>query len=271
MSQPSLVDLLPNIKIHDLGQAFWPNMPVHPFDPPFQFFLYRYHEYVRKSFDEMGIEPGFSDAISLIITSMHSGTHFDAPIHMSQDLKVQGIDVTPYQRDTGFVNLPAPLHSMEKVPPLVLRAVLLDIPAYKGLDVLPERYAITPDDLEGTAAKQGVSINPGDCLLVRTGYGRYFETDRDTYLNKWAGLSDDGAHWVAARQPGLVGIDNLSLGVPAPFASHRIILVEKGIYVMKSLTLESLAAGQHYVSAVVVLPLKIKGGEASLVRPIAIV
>ncbi|MDR2837577.1 MAG: cyclase family protein [Azonexus sp.] len=271
LSDPAIVDLLPKVKVHDLGQAYWPNMPVHPFDPPFQFFLYRYHDYVRKSFDDMGIEPGFSDAISLIVTSMHSGTHFDAPIHMSQNLKVQGIDVTPYQRDTGFVNLPAPLHAMEKVPPQVLRAVLLDIPGFKGLDVLPERYAITPADLEGAAQKQGVQINPGDCILVRTGYGRFFETDRDTYLNKWAGLSDDAAHWIVARQPGLVGIDNLSLGVPAPFASHRIILVEAGIYVMKSLTLESLAAAKGYVSAVIVLPLKIKGGEASLVRPIAIV
>ena len=34
--------------------------------------------------------------------------------------------------------------------------------------------------------------------------------------------------------------------------------------------LELLAKDQHSVSTVVVLPLKIKGGEASLVRPIAI-
>lgn len=270
MGNQLLVDFLAKAKVHDLGQPYWPNMPVHPFDPPFQFFLYRYHEYVRKSFDEMGIEPGFSDAISLVVTSMHSGTHFDAPIHMSQNLKVQGIDVTPYQRDTGFVNLPEPLHAMEKVPPLLLRAVLLDIPAYKGLDILPENYPITPEDLEGAARRQEVEINPGDCILVRTGYGRYFETERETYLYKWAGLNDAAAQWVADRKPRLVGIDNLSLGVPAPFASHRIILVENGIYVMKSLTLESLSASRHYLSTVVVLPLKIKGGEASLVRPIAI-
>jgi kynurenine formamidase len=258
MSGQALFDVLSKAKVYDLGQAYWPAMPVHPFDPPFQFFLYRYHEYVRKSFDEMGIEPGFSDAISLLVTSMHAGTHFDLPIHMSQDNKVMGIDVTPYQRDTGFTKLPEPLHSLEKVPPLLLRSVLLDIPGYKGLDILPERYAITPEDLEG------------DCILVRTGYARFFETDRDAYLNKWAGLSDDAAHWIVARKPKLVGTDNLSLGVPAPFASHRIILVEAGIYVMKSLTLEALAADKHYISTVVVLPLKIKGGEASLVRPIAI-
>jgi kynurenine formamidase len=270
MSGQALYDVLAKAKVYDLGQAYWPNMPVHPFDPPFQFYLYRYHEYVRKSFDEMGIEPGFSDAISLVVTSMHSGTHFDAPIHMSQDLKVQGIDVTPYQRDTGFVNLPEPLHAMEKVPPLLLRAVLLDIPAYKGVDILPERYAITPEDLQGAMEKQGTPVGEGDCLLIRSGYARYFETDRDKYLYKWAGLSDDGARWVTAKKPRLVGTDNLSLGVPAPFASHRIILVEAGIYVMKSLTLEALAADNRHISTVVVLPLKIKGGEASLIRPIAL-
>lgn len=270
VSGQSLVEILSKASIYDLGQAYWPSMPVHPFDPPFQFFLYRYHEYVRKSFDEMGIQPGFSDAISLIVTSMHSGTHFDLPIHMSENLQVMGIDVTPYQRDTGFKDLPEPLHSMEKVPPLLLRAVLLDIPAYKGLDILPECYAITAEDLEGAAATQGVTINEGDCILIRTGYARYFETDREAYLYKWAGLGDEAAYWVAARKPRLVGIDNLSLGVPTPFTSHRVILVEAGIYLMKSLTLEALAASGNYVSTVVVLPLKIKGGEASLVRPIAI-
>lgn len=269
-SGQSLFEIISEARVYDLGQAYWPSMPVHPFDPPFQFFLYRYHEYVRKSFDEMGIQPGFSDAISLIVTSMHSGTHFDLPIHMSENLQVMGIDVTPYQRDTGFKDLPEPLHSMEKVPPLLLRAVLLDVPAYKGLDILPEGYAITPEDLEGTAAIQGVTIREGDCILIRTGYARYFETDRETYLYKWAGLGDEAAHWVAARKPRLVGIDNLSLGVPAPFTSHRVILVEAGIYLMKSLTLEALAASGNHVSTVVVLPLKIKGGEASLVRPIAI-
>jgi kynurenine formamidase len=39
---------------------------------------------------------------------------------------------------------------------------------------------------------------------------------------------------------------------------------------MKSLYLEELAADRKYVSTVIVLPLKIKGGEASLVRPVAI-
>ena len=270
MSTRALNEILAASNVYDLGQPYWNAMPLHPFDPPFQSYLYRYHEYVRKSFDEMGIAPGFSDAISIMITSNHAGTHLDLPIHMAQDNKVQGIDVTPYQRDTGFKGLPEPLHALDDTPPLILRAVLLDVPAYKGTDVLPERYPITPDDLDGTLAREDVSIRAGDCIMVRTGYGRYFETDSDTYVNKWAGLSDDAAHWLAGRKPRLVGMDNLSLGVPTPFPSHRILLVERGIYVMKSLTLEALSQDRQYVSTVIVLPLKIRGGEASLVRPVAI-
>jgi len=269
MAEKALHELLAGAKVYDLGQAYWPGMPVHPFDPPFQFYMYRYHEYVEKDLGK--IEPGFGDAISLVITSMHSGTHFDVPVHMSQDNMVLGHDIRPHQRDTGFVDLPEPLHSMEAVPPLVLRTVMFDIPAVRGVDVLPEKYSITVEDMEAAAERQGLSLNEGDCALVRTGYGRYFETDADTYLYKWAGLSPAAVRWLAEKKPRLVGTDNLSIGVPNLFDAHRVLLIENGIYVMKSLTFEKLAADAVSVSTVVVLPLKIKGGEASLVRPIAIV
>jgi len=256
VGQEALHDLIAGACVYDLGQCYWNGMPVHPFDPPYQYFMFDYHEHVLKDLGK--IEPGFSHAIGMLITSMHAGTHFDAPVHMSQDLKVQGIDITPYQRGTGFVDLPEPLHSMEDVPPLVLRAVMFDVAALKGLDVLPEKYSITVEDLEAAAA------------IVRTGFGSYFETDGDTYLHKWAGLSPEAVRWLAAKKPKLVGTDNLSIGVPDLFDAHRVLLIENGIYVMKSLNLESLAADQKTIFTVIVLPLKIKGGEASLIRPIAI-
>jgi kynurenine formamidase len=268
VSEPTLHELIANARVYDLGQCYWNGMPVHPFDPPYQYYLFDYHEHVVKDLGK--IEPGFSHGIGLMITSMHAGTHFDAPVHMSQDLKVQGIDITPFQRGTGFVDLPEPLHAMEDVPPLVLRAALFDIPALKGMDALPEKYSITVEDLEGAAEAQDSQLEEGDCALVRTGFGRYFETDGDKYLHRWAGLSPEAVRWLADKKPGLVGTDNLSLGVPDLFDAHRVLLIDNGIYVMKSLNLESLAADQRAVSTVIVLPLKIKGGEASLVRPIAI-
>jgi kynurenine formamidase len=268
VSEQALHERLAKAKVYDLGQCYWQGMPVHPFDPPYQYYLFDYHEHVVKDLGK--IEPGFSHAIGMMITSMHAGTHFDAPVHMSQDLKVLGRDITPYQRGTGFVDLPEPLHSMEKVPPLVLRAVLFDIPAAKGLEILPERYSVTVEDLETAAAEQEAELGEGDCALVRTGYGSLFETDGEAYLHKWAGLSPNAVRWLVRHKPRLVGTDNLSIGCPDLFDAHRVLLIENGIYVMKSLYLEELAADEQTVSTVVVLPLKIKGGEASLVRPVAI-
>jgi kynurenine formamidase len=148
---------------------------------------------------------------------------------------------------------------------------MFDVPAAKGCDILPERYSITAEDLEEAAASQKVELRAGDCAIVRTGYGQVFESDGERYLHKWAGLSADAVRWIAERKPRLVGTDNLSLGCPDLFDAHRVLLIENGIYVMKSLYLEELSADKGYLSTVIVLPLKLKGGEASLVRPIAII
>ncbi len=268
MSGEKLHEVISKAKVYDLGQPYWWGMPVHPADPPFLFFLYRYHEHTMPFFKDL--TPGFADSISLITTSMHAGTHFDVPIHMSRNLKVLGHDITKFEQDKGYANLPEPLHSVDKVPPLVLRAVLLDIPRYKNLDILPERYEIKPADLSGAAESEQVDIQKGDCVLVRTGYSRYFQTDADAYLHKFAGLGADAAQYLAERKIKLFGIDNLAIGVPKPFECHMIFLSDNGIYIMKSLNLEQLSEDRQYISTVFVLPLKIKGGEASLVRPIAL-
>src|SRR2546428_7730254 len=201
-------------KVYDLGQPYWQGMPVHPADPPFQYYLYRYHEHTKKLFES--VAPGFADSIGLVVTSMHAGTHFDTPIHMSRNLKVLGHDVTPYQQDKGYSNLPAGLHSVDEVPPLVMRGVLLDVPSYKGLQTLPERYEITAKDLEETERSQSTKIGDGDCVLVRTGYSKFFTTDSDAYLHKFAGLGAEAARWLAKRRVRLVGIDNLAAGGAPP-------------------------------------------------------
>jgi kynurenine formamidase len=263
-----LLELMEKGKIYDLGQPYWSGMPVHPADPPFQYFLYRYHEHTEKLFES--VAPGFADSIGLIVTSMHAGTHFDVPIHMSRNRKVLGRDITQFEQDKGYNGLPPELKSVDQVPPVVRRAVLLDIVAYKGKEILPERYEISPDDLSGALQEVEGGINKGDCALVRTGYSRYFTTDADAYLHKFAGLGAEAARWLASMGVGAVGIDNLAAGVPKPFEVHNVLLSDNGIFLMKSLNLEELAKDRKLVSVVVVLPLKIKGGEASLVRPIAI-
>ena len=160
--------------------------------------------------------------------------------------------------------------TVDRIQPIVRRAVLFDVPKSKNLDILPERYEITPQDLENTLAAEKVTLNPGDCALIRTGYSRFFEKDSDAYLHKFAGLGAAAAKWLVEKGTHLVGVDNLAAGVPKPFEVHNIILTDNGRFLMKSLYLEELAKDGKFVSMVMVSPLRIIGGEASLVRPIAI-
>ncbi|PSO05496.1 hypothetical protein B9Q13_01760 [Candidatus Marsarchaeota G2 archaeon ECH_B_SAG-G16] len=263
-----LFELIKSAKVYDLGQPYWQGMPVHPADPPFLFFLYRYHEHTKELFKE--VAPGFADSIGLVVSSMHAGTHFDTPLHMSRNLKVLGEDITRFESDRGYVNLPEKLKSVDLVPPLVLKAVLFDVARYKGVDVLPERYEITPEDLELCAKQEGVSYKDAQCALIRTGYSKFFERDADTYLHKFAGIGVNAAKWLVENGFSVIGIDNLAAGVPKPFEVHNIILSDNGRYLVKSLNLEALSADKKFLCLVVISPLKIKGGEASLVRPIAI-
>src|SRR5207245_5761921 len=109
------------------------------------------------------------------------------------------------------------------------------------LQTLPERYEITAKDLEETESSQSTKIGDGDCVLVRTGYSKFFTTDSDAYLHKFAGLGAEAARWLAKRRVRLVGIDNLAAGVPTPFVVYHVLLSDNGIVLVKSLFLDALA------------------------------
>ncbi|MDG6996814.1 MAG: cyclase family protein [Nitrososphaerota archaeon] len=265
-SNEDLVKQLTSAKVYDLGQPYWWGMPVHPADPPFLIYLYRYHEHTKKLFETIAPGLGFADSLELVTTSMHSGSHLDAFCHMSRNGKLHGgVNAAEIETHTGYSKM-----GVEEVPPIVKRAVLLDLPRYKGLDVLPERYEITPADIEGAIKSEGVVINPGDAVLVRTGYARYMTIDSDAYLHKFAGLTAEGARHLASKKISVACSDNLAFGVPKPFELHQVFLVDNGIYMIKSLNMEELAKDRVYISTLIVLPLKIRGATGSLVRPIAL-
>jgi len=261
------VNQLLNAKVYDLGQPYWWGMPVHPADPPFLIYLYRYHEHTKKLFETIAPGLGFADSLELITTSMHSGTHLDSLCHMSKDGKLYGeVNVAEIESHVGYTKM-----SVDEIPPLVKRAVLLDFPRYKGVDILPERYEISPADVEGAIKSEDVEIKVGDAVLVRTGYSRFMTTDSDAYLHKYAGMTAASARHLASKKISLACSDNLAFGVPKPFELHQAFLVENGIFMIKSLNLEQLAKDRVYISTLIVLPLKVKGATGSLVRPIALI
>ena len=262
----SLFEELSKLKIHDLSQPLFDGVPVHQADPPFVSAPYRSHEGTAKYFEE-----GFAYALELIVTSMHSGTHIDAPCHMSKggrlfgDIPVE--EVSKSQNHGQFSRL-----GIDEFPLEIRRGVLLDVAGLKQLDLLPASYEITEDDLESCLKVAAISIRPGDAVLVRTGYGPLFSKAPDRYLNSHPGLGGESALWLAERRAALVGTDNLSLDATPTktYPAHTELLIRRGIYTIKNLNLESLASDGASEFLFVALPLKFLGGTGSLIRPLAL-
>jgi kynurenine formamidase len=172
---------------------------------------------------------------------------------------------------TGFTKL-----GVERVGALITRGVLLDIAALKGVPMLAETYEITPQDLQAALAGQKLTLQPGDAVLVHTGWGTLWGKDNARYQRSGPGLGIAAAEWLARQDPMLVGADNPAVEIsPNPDAQlagpvHQIFLVVSGIHLLENVRLDELAARRAYEFALIVEPLKIQGGTGSSVAPVAI-
>jgi len=172
---------------------------------------------------------------------------------------------------TGFTKL-----GVEQVGALITRGVLIDVAALKRVPVLAENYEITPQDLQQALAAEKLTLQPGDAVLVHTGWGTLWGKDNARYQRVSPGLGTAAAEWLAKQDPMLVGSDNTAVEIspnPNPQLAgpvHQIMLVVNGIHLLENLRLDELAARRAHEFALVVEPLKIQGGTGSTVAPIAI-
>jgi kynurenine formamidase len=260
------------MRVFDLEQPRTEGMPIHPAHRPgYSYLLHRHHEDEYRRDDESGPRSGAS---GVVICMEHSGTHIDAICHQSDDLKLFGgvrVDAS-VQTSKGFTHL-----SVEEIPPILAPGVLLDVAASKGVDELEPGYAVTEKDLSDCSERHGVSIEPGNVVLVRTGNARHWE-DPERYL-AGPGVAADASRWLAKKQVSAVGADNMAwdviglydaeLGCTLP--GHLIFLARNGIYIIENLQMEDLAVSGHHYFFFVCMPLKLVGATGSPVRPVAVV
>jgi hypothetical protein len=71
----------------------------------------------------------------------------------------------------GFTKL-----GIQNVGMLMTRGVLIDVAGFKGVDMLPDTYKITVADLEGAIKKQNLTFQPGDAIIIHTGWGKLWES-----------------------------------------------------------------------------------------------
>ena len=267
---PDLLGLVNSGNVYSLEQILEPGMPFWEGHPPFVMAPYMRH----------GDMPELSPAsVGNEITTLpiHGGTHIDALSHIGlwkgDEIELHGgAKVSEVMDNQGYS-----VHGAENFPPIILRGLLLDMPAFKGLEVLPDSYGITGDDLAGCAKAQGIDIAPGSAVIIRTGFARYWKIDNERFSNRGAGLNIDGARFLAEKNIALVGSDTEAVeqwpfaedGPPLPV--HTFLIVENGITHIESLYLERLAEDKAHEFLFIALPLRIKGATGSHIHPIAIV
>lgn len=156
---------------------------------------------------------------------------------------------------------------------LMTRGVLIDVAALKDVPILGDTYAITAKDLQDALAREKLTLQPGDAVLIRTGWGKWWTDDAKKYLDRSPGLKLDAEEWLAAQDVMIVGSDNCCIEVrPVGIGPliHQYFVAVKGIVVIENVKLDELAAAGANEFAFVVQPLKIWGATGSTVAPTAI-
>lgn len=253
-----LLDAVRNARVFDLTQPYFVGMPHHPNHPPFLFGLTKRHGDFQDA-------SGMSSAADSIAMSGHTGTHMDALNHFSFCGKFQnGDEIDAHQSYGGVESL-----SVDTIAPVVRRGVLLDI---AGGAALGADHVVTPEELE--RASKGISIEPGDVVLLRTGWATYWADPRQ-YLNRMRnpGPAIAGARWLSERKVFAAGSDTIAFEhQPDPaMPVHVHLLVESGIHIMENLNLEELASAQVREFVYIAAPLRIRGGTGAPIRPLALV
>ena len=288
----------PNAKCYELSHELSNTMPSTQFSKQLKF-QPRATRGMRNAMhasnmEELSGEPG------------GQGTHIDALGHFGAVSKIwdgEGAfpvdDVVYYGGFRQSEVKPTPESMLlrlgiDKVPPIITTAVLLDAKSFLGGGKpLKPGKTISADDIEAMLSAQKLQdrgILPGDVLYIYTGWGENWQDpDLDKiYYTKGPGLGYDAAKYLERKAVVLVALDNPftdavnegqlkgeappANGYPKglPFAIHHQCLTQAGIHQIQNANLSEIARDKVWTSCTIILPLRVRGGAGSLVRPVAI-
>jgi kynurenine formamidase len=207
---------------------------------------------------------------ALVLSPHGTTTHVDALAHVWAD----GVLYNGHPQ--------AAVHSrgarrcgIERVEAIVTRGLLLDLPAAAGVPRLAADAVIDRALLEAAADRAGVAPQAGDAVLFRTGWA----TMDPGATGDQPGLDGSACRWLAESDVSLVGSDNSAIGplvdgggfhVERDDDAHLVLLWRHGIHLLEMLDLDELAAAGAAAFLFVLAPLRITGGTASPVNPIAV-
>jgi kynurenine formamidase len=163
------------------------------------------------------------------------------------------------------------------VPPLVARAVIVDMAKHFGKDVLAAGAHFGEAEIKAAMDAQEITVNEGDIVIFHTGWtDGMLESNPAVWGSSEPGLNNEGAVYMASMNPMAVGADTWGLeAIPAKegdkiFYGHVTLLKDNGIYILETMNTGPLVRdGVKEFMFVLGQPL-IKGTVQAMINPVAL-
>ena len=162
----AILEHLDGSHVFDLNVEFFIGMPswVAAGDPPYGIWMTHTPQgSINDNLSGVGsaVHKKYSYCGDSIHLYTHCGTHIDTLNHLGFYSKFWNGWTADKELGSRIWNKGGP----ENYPPVIARAVMLDVAAMKGVDCLPDGYAVTVRDLQSTAKRQKVELRKKDVVL----------------------------------------------------------------------------------------------------------
>jgi len=221
----------------DLSHTLENDMPAYPTHP--KYFLTQWNQI------------GDPSALNMIVMGDHSGTHLDSTSHFIKDQQ------HPARRNIDEISPTA-------VFGRAIKATFGPFAATNQVVTKAELVKWEEDHIE---------IKEGDIFIIDFQWGaKWFSRDEnDHFLLGWPGLAKDAVDYLLSKKIKAIGTDCVSIdpgdGGNEEFPAHFGFL-PNGVLIIENLTnLEQIPVESYFMA----IPLKIKDGTASPIRPIALI
>ncbi|MEM8754261.1 MAG: cyclase family protein, partial [Pseudomonadota bacterium] len=247
-----------------------PNMPAFP-PRKMQLQVVQPGQQGGKTLDGFGWPGSYNDDISQLWWG--TGPQLDGLGHLGEsDTDYNCNKGADFAELTGLTKL-----GIHTVPPIVARAVLIDMAEHLGVEAMSAGEPITSDMIREAAEAQGVEFREGDVILFHTGWtDAMLESDPAAWVSGEPGLDNEAAEYLATLNPVAVGADTWGLEAvpPAPgdkvFYGHVTFLKENGIFILETMNTGRLAAEGVNEFMFVLGQARLKGAVQMMINPVAL-
>jgi kynurenine formamidase len=147
----------------------------------------------------------FCTSDDVVSMGVQAATHWDALAHAGYEGELYNHVPFEAVTEAGASKL-----GIDAFGPVVSRGVLADVARALGVERFDDNHPITGDDLDRAVALGGLTVEPGDVLLVRTGQMHWLRAgEKDRYREPTPGLSTRSVEWLRDHDVAAVATDTL--------------------------------------------------------------